>query len=87
MIPTSSQRRWPGDRYLSEWGYVGQRTQEEHGIEVESPIKSMADFERYAPPDPYAPGRYDAVENALATYGDRYAVIVHLNDVFSIPRT
>lgn len=77
----------PGDRYLSEWGYIGQRTQEEHGIEVESPIKSMADFERYAPPDPYAPGRYDAVENALATYGDRYAVIVHLNDVFSIPRT
>ena len=23
----------------------------------------------------------------LATYGDHYAVIVHLNDVFSIPRT
>lgn len=76
-----------GARYLSEWGYIGQRTQEEHGIEVESPIKNIADFERYVPPDPYAPGRYDAVENALAAYGDRHAVIVHLNDVFSIPRT
>jgi len=74
-------------RYRSEWGYIGQKTQEEHGIEVESPIATMADFERYTPPDPHAPGRYDAIERALASYGDRYAVIVHLNDVFSIPRT
>lgn len=73
-------------RYLSEWGYVGQKTQEEHGIEVESPIETMADFEKYVPPDPFAPGRYASVEAALATYGDRYAVIVHLNDVFSLPR-
>ena len=76
-----------GGRYRSEWGYVAQKTQEEHGIEVESPIQTLADFERYTPPDPYAPGRYDAVEQVLATYGDHYAVIVHLNDVFSIPRT
>ncbi len=76
-----------GNRYLSEWGYIAQKTQEEHGIEVESPIRTMADFERYTPPDPYAPGRYDSVERVMATYGDRYAVIVHLNDVFSIPRT
>ncbi len=74
-------------RYRSEWGYIAQKTQEEHGIEVESPIQTLADFERYTPPDPYAPGRYDAVEQVLATYGDHYAVIVHLNDVFSIPRT
>jgi uroporphyrinogen decarboxylase len=74
-------------RYRSEWGYIGQKTHEEHGIEVESPIQTLADFARYTPPDPYAPGRYDAVEKALATYGDQYAVIVHLNDVFSIPRT
>ncbi len=73
-------------RYLSEWGYVGQKTQEEHGIEVESPIKTLADFERYTPLDPYAPGRYAAIEQALATYDDHYAVIVHLNDVFSLPR-
>ena len=75
-----------GGRYISEWGYVGQKTQEEHGIEIESPIKTMADFEKYFPPDP-APGRYDPVEKALATYGDHYAVIVHLNDVFSLPAT
>jgi uroporphyrinogen decarboxylase len=73
-------------RYLSEWGYVEQKTEEEHGIEVESPIRTLADFERYTPPDPCEPPRYAAIEQALAAYGDTHAVIVHLNDVFSLPR-
>jgi uroporphyrinogen decarboxylase len=73
-------------RYRSEWGYIGQKTQEEHGIEVKSPIATMADFERYVPPDPIDPVRYAAIEETVATYGDDYAVIVHLNDVFSLPR-
>jgi uroporphyrinogen decarboxylase len=75
----------PG-RWRSEWGYVTQQTPEEHGIEVESPIATLADFERYLPPDPHAPGRYSSIEKALARYGDTYAVVVHLNDVFSLPR-
>jgi len=75
-----------GGRYLSEWGYVGQKTQEEHGIEVESPIKTPADFERYTPPDPCEAPRYSAIEQTLAAYGHTHAVIVHLNDVFSLPR-
>jgi uroporphyrinogen decarboxylase len=74
------------DRYLSEWGYVGQKTQEEHSIEVESPIRTLADFERYTPPDLCQAARYAAIEQALAAYGDTHAVIVHLNDVFSLPR-
>jgi uroporphyrinogen decarboxylase len=73
-------------RSLSEWGYVSQQTQEEHGIEVESPIQTLVDFERYTPPDPCEAPRYGAIEQALATYGDSHAVIVHLNDVFSLPR-
>jgi uroporphyrinogen decarboxylase len=75
----------PG-RWRSEWGYVTQDTPEEHGIEVECPIKSMADFERWQPPDPYEPWRFEPIERALATYGDEKAVVVHLNDVFSLPR-
>jgi uroporphyrinogen decarboxylase len=75
-----------GGRYLSEWGYIAQKTHEEHAIEVESPIRTLADFERYSPPDPHVPGRYDAIEQALAAYGDTHAVLVHLNDVFSMPR-
>ena len=75
----------PG-RWRSEWGYVLQESAEEHGVEVESPIQSMEDFERYTPPDPHAPGRYASIEKTVAQYGGRLAVIVHLNDVFSIPR-
>ncbi len=74
----------PG-RWLSEWGYVTQDTPEEHGIEVESPIKTRADFEHYVPPDPHAPGRYASIERTLHDYPGK-AVIVHLNDVFSLPR-
>ena len=74
----------PG-RWLSEWGYIVQDTAEEHGIEVESPIKTRADFERYVPPDLHAPGRYASIEQTLRDYPGT-AVIVHLNDVFSLPR-
>jgi uroporphyrinogen decarboxylase len=73
-------------RWRSEWGYVVEYTAEEHGIEVEFPIQTMADLERYTPPDPHAPGRYASIEETLREYGGKKAVIVHLNDVFSLPR-
>lgn len=73
-------------RWRSEWGYVTQDTDEEHGIEVESPIKTLDDFKRYTPPDPHAPGRYAAVEEAVKKYQGEIAVICHLNDVVSLPR-
>lgn len=84
--PIYKKERVGSDRWLSEWGFVTQDTPEEHGIEVESPIKTMADFERYTPPDPLAPGRFTAIEDAVEKYKGDKAVIVHLNDVFSLPR-
>jgi uroporphyrinogen decarboxylase len=84
--PTFKKERVGTNRWLSEWGYVTQDTPEEHGIEVVSPIKTMADFERFTPPDPHAPGRFAAVEDAVQKYKGDKAVIVHLNDVFSLPR-
>jgi hypothetical protein len=59
---------------------------EEHGIEVESPIKTLADFERYTPPDLHEPWRFTAIEETVQKYKGNKAVIVHLNDVFSLPR-
>jgi len=73
-------------RWRTEWGYVVEYGQEEHGVEVESPIQSMADFERYTPPDPLAPGRYATLEKAVREFKGKMAIGVHLNDVFSIPR-
>lgn len=73
-------------RWRSEWGFVIQETPEEHGIEVESPIKTLDDLECYTPPEPRKPERFTAIEEAIARYDDRKAVVVHLNDVFSLPR-
>lgn len=84
--PIYTKERVGDKRWRSEWGFVTQDTPEEHGIEVESPIKSMADFERYTPPDPRAPQRFRAIEAAVERYKGDKAVIVHLNDVFSLPR-
>jgi uroporphyrinogen decarboxylase len=84
--PIFEKERVGTNRWLSEWGYVSQDTNEEHGIEVESPIKTLADFERYTPPDPHAPWRFAAVEETVQKYKGDKAVIVHLNDVFSLPR-
>lgn len=84
--PIFRKERVGTNRWLSEWGYVTQDTNEEHGIEVESPIKTLADFESYTPPDPHAPWRFAAVEDAVQKYKGNKAVIVHLNDVFSLPR-
>jgi len=75
------ERRW-----RSEWGYVVEYSGEEHGVEVEFPIATMDDFERYRPPDPHAPGRYAAIEQVVREFEGKKAVIVHLNDVFSLPR-
>jgi uroporphyrinogen decarboxylase len=74
------------DKWKTEWGYVLQDSEEEHGVEVQSPISSMADFERYVPPDPREPWRYKAVEDAVRDFSGKKAVIAHLNDVFSLPR-
>jgi uroporphyrinogen decarboxylase len=84
--PNFTKEQIGPDLWRSEWGYVTQDTPEEHGIEVESPIKTMEDFERYTPPDPLAPGRYRSIEETVRDYGDEKAVVVHLNDVFSLPR-
>jgi uroporphyrinogen decarboxylase len=83
--PNFSKKAVGPGQWLSEWGYVGQDTEEEHGIEVASPIKTWEDYERYTPPDLHAPGRYASIEQTLKDYPGK-AVIVHLNDVFSLPR-
>lgn len=84
--PDFSRAQTAPGQWRTEWGYTIQESEEEHGVEVNSPIQSMEDFSRYTPPDPRAAGRYATIEKTLAEYGKTHAVIVHLNDVFTIPR-
>lgn len=76
------------DKFLSEWGFTFMYGREEHGVEIdeECPIKTMADFKNFSPPDLDAPGRYDEIEWAVREFKGDKAIGVHLNDVFSLPR-
>ncbi len=65
LDPDFKQQQTGPTRWLSEWGYEKDYGTEEHGVEVKSPIQTMDDFQRYTPPDPHAPGRYDTIEKAI----------------------
>jgi uroporphyrinogen decarboxylase len=74
------------NRTRNEWGVILEANEEEHGVPVEGPIRTIDDLRRYAPPDPHAPGRYQSLERLVRKYKGQLAIGVHLNDVFSIPR-
>lgn len=71
--------------YQDEWGMVKKDTGEAHTFPVRGPIKTLKDLKKYEPPDPYIPERYISLERMLAEHRGQKAVILHLNDVFSIP--
>lgn len=73
-------------RHRNEWGVIVEKSEEEHGFPVESPIRTLDDLRTYQPPDPHAPGRYDSLKRLVQRYKGKLAIGVHLNDVFSIPR-
>ncbi len=70
----------------NEWGMIQKYTGESHSFPIDGPIHSMEDLKAYTPPDPMAPGRYATLEHMLDKYKDgSKAIILHLNDIWSIP--
>jgi len=72
--------------FLDEWGVLKRYNIEDHAVPVKGCLKTLEDFKRYEPPDPHLPERYKALEATLARNKGKKAVILHLNDVLSIPR-
>ncbi len=72
-------------RIRDEWGQIKTYTVEGHSFPLDGPIHSAEDLKNYTPPDPHDPARYATLEKKLAKYGGSKAIIVHLNDVYSIP--
>ncbi len=68
-----------------EWGMIKKDTGESHTYPVDGPVRTLKDAEEYIPPDPMKPGRYDSVERAVKEHAGKKALVLHLNDVFSIP--
>ena len=74
------------NRFRNEWGIVVEKGEEQHSTVVQAVIQTMTDFEKYQPPDAFAPYRFDSLKKLVARYKGTYAIGVHLNDVLSIPR-
>ncbi|MHB1377678.1 MAG: hypothetical protein ACYCXB_09720, partial [Candidatus Humimicrobiaceae bacterium] len=71
--------------FKDEWGNIIKFSEEFHSLS-EGCIRSDEDFKKFQPPEPLASGRFDPFEKAKMIHGDKRALIIHLNDVFSIPR-
>jgi uroporphyrinogen decarboxylase len=71
--------------YKDEWGMVKKDSGEGHAFPLSGPINCLEDLRKYNPPDPHAPERYKTLEEKLERHKDKKAVILHLNDVFSLP--
>jgi len=71
--------------FRDEWGNIVKATDEEHTI-AEGCIKTLDDLKGYEPPDPRSPHRYKTLDSILHEHSGKKAIILHLNDVFSIPR-
>ncbi len=74
-----------GGLIKDEWGMLKKDTGESHAYPVDGPIRTLQDIENYIPPDPFKPGRYNSIERAVKEHSGKKAIILHLNDVFSIP--
>ncbi len=74
-----------GGLIRDEWGMVKRDSGQIHTMPVDGPIRTMKDLDSYTPPDTRIPERYRSIEKAVAEHGGKKAVILHLNDVFSIP--
>jgi uroporphyrinogen decarboxylase len=68
-----------------EWGMIKKDTGEAHSFPIDGPIRTLKDAQDYIPPDPHKPGRYDSIEKAVKEHGGKKGLVLHLNDVFSIP--
>ena len=73
---------------LDEWGVTRATGHEAYAMPVDrlAPMRSMADLERWEPPDPYAPGRFATMRGRIQRYKGRRAIFVQLRDVWSNPR-
>jgi len=73
------------NRKRNEWGIIHEYTGEIHGFPMDGAIHNRAEYEAYTAPKPDKPGRYDSLKKMLDKYGDEKAIVLHMNDVWSLP--
>ena len=71
------------ESYVDEWGVTRSKT---HAHDDLAPIKTMADVEKFVPPDPYAPHRFENIKRLIKKYKGERAIIMMTRDVWGNPR-
>lgn len=73
---------------IDEWGVTRMKGHEAYPMAVDrfAPIKSWADLEKWEPPDPYAPHRFETMKRRVQRFKGKRAIFVQLRDVWSNPR-
>lgn len=71
--------------YQDEWGMIKRDSGESHPFPVDGPIQTLEDAEKYVPPAADKSGRFASVEKAVKEHNGKKSLMLHLNDVYSIP--
>jgi uroporphyrinogen decarboxylase len=72
-------------KFRNEWGIIQGSTGEAHPYPIDGSVHNREELEAFTPPSANKPGRFEHLEKVLEKYGDDKAVIIHLNDVWSLP--
>ena len=85
---------WEYDRYETvdkakgiirdKFGILKRLTSEVTPIPIDAPIKSEKDLDKYIPPDPDVPWKYEAIEAAVKRFKGQRPIITTVVDVFYI---
>ena len=62
------------DPEVTEWGYVWEKIDGTMGQPKDHPLKSWDDFDAFVPPDPDAPGRFEALPALIGKNRDKYLI-------------
>ncbi len=73
---------------LDEWGVTRTKGHEEYAMAVDqfAPIKTMADLEKWQPPDPHAPHLFERMKEQVKRFKGKKAIFFRSRDVWSNPR-
>lgn len=74
-----------GGRTKNEWGIIHEDTGEAHAFPIDGSVHNREELEAFVPPDPKKQGRFDNLKKALERFGEEKAVILHMQDVWSMP--
>ncbi|HXX21600.1 MAG TPA: uroporphyrinogen decarboxylase family protein [Terriglobia bacterium] len=87
LVSPDETRSWiDRDVFVDEWGVTRRQMGEDDTVPVAAPLVTVADVQRYAPPDPRSEHHFHTLARAVKHFGGKKGIFFKCRDVFSIPR-